>query len=261
MEQGIAPGFGADTITMLSARDATDRAAFLIESLGHSRNYRIVDLGCGAGAMTVGLGQALPTSQALGIDTNAERIDDALQAAEQMGLTNIDFRVASAYELPLAEHTVDVVFAHALFEHLAEPTLALAEAMRILRPGGTLAIATSDWSKAKFNPKTANVDAAMRGHYILRQRAGGDPFAGRRIVDHVRNAGFTAVTSKTVHRVDLGYTELAEYIESRLAEALAQPDGGDLQLASAARSAAAWASSGRGDVKQCWVEVLATAPA
>ncbi|KAA0018454.1 class I SAM-dependent methyltransferase [Antrihabitans cavernicola] len=261
MEEGYAPGFGADAIAMLSARDAADRAGFLIDSLDGSRNYRIVDLGCGPGAMTVGLGQALPTSQVLGIDSDRSQVTDALQAAQQLGITNVDFRAASAYDLPLAEHTVDVVFAHALFGHLSEPKLALAEAMRILRPGGTLAVSTSDWSRAKFRPKTVNVDAAMRGHYILRQRAGGDPFAGRRIADHVQHAGFTAVTSKVAHRADLGYTELANYVETRLAAALAEPDGHDLQLASAARSAAAWAGSGRGDVKQCWVEVLAIAPA
>jgi hypothetical protein len=77
----------------------------------------------------------------------------------------------------------------------------------------------------------------------------------------VRRAGFTDVRSRPHHHPDLGYRELAQHVEARLAAAVETPDGGrDQLLASAARSAWMWARSGRGDFTQCWFETTATDP-
>src|SRR6185369_4326016 len=135
-------------------------------------------------------------SRVVAVDRDADQVAMARSAARRAGRSTVDFLVASAYDLPFADGSVDVAFSHALFEHLAAPLDALAELRRVLRPGGRLALSTSDWSKARLRPKTANVDAALRGHYLLRRRAGGDPFAGRHIADHCASAGFSEIVSR-----------------------------------------------------------------
>ena len=246
MLEGYAPGYGQDALSMMNSRTAADRAAFAHPLV--APGARVVDLGCGAGSITASLA---PLAQVVGVDIHLPVLP--VGAA-------VDFVAATAYALPFGTGSVDVVFSHALFEHLANPGAALTEIRRILRPGGKLALSTSDWSRAKIRPRTANVDAALRGHYLLRRRAGGDPFAGRTIASLVAAAGFSGITERSRFREDMSYRSLAMYVESRLAEALSGPPAKDHdQLTSAARSAWSWTRTAAvGDFHQCWQEVTAT---
>lgn len=235
-----------------SARSAQTHAAFLLPLL--EQGARLLDVGCGPGSITVGL--ASVTGNVLGVDRSPGQLARAVTAAG--GAPGVAFLAGDAMSLPLPDSATDVVFAHDLLEHLREPDAAIAEFRRVLRPGGLLALSTSDWSRARLRPATANVAAALRGYYLLCRGAGGDPFAGRSVVDRVRRAGFGDVRTKTRYRPDVGYEPLAKFVESSLVAALSSAEGDRDQLASAARSAWVWARAGRGDFSQCWVEVLAT---
>ncbi|ANN14622.1 ubiquinone biosynthesis protein [Amycolatopsis orientalis] len=232
MLEGNAPGVARDAVSARSARQAVERAVFAQPLFGPGMG--LVDVGCGPGSITLGI-------------------------ADGHRKSTVDFLVADARALPFAEASVDVVFAHAVFEQLKEPGAALAEIRRVLKPGGSLALSTSDWSRARLRPKTANVDAALRGHHLLCRRAGGDPFAGRSIPAAVTAAGFRDVRTKIRYRTDATYRSLATYVEACLVTALETATTPDRdQLASAARSAWSWARSGDGDFAQCWTELLAT---
>jgi len=242
--EGYAPGFSDDALSMMSARTASERAQFVVRLL--RPGHHVLDVGCGPGSITRGFVPYVGDGRVLGVDAEPGQFP-----AESI----VDMIGGSVYALPVAEESVDVVFAHALFEHLARPADALRELHRVLRPGGALALSTSDWSRARLRPKTANVTAALRGHYLLRRRAGGDPFAGKHIADHVSAAGFREITTHARYRPDMSYRDLARYVETRLDMALqTTPDD---QLASAARSAWAWSHGGDGDFAQCWVELVA----
>jgi ubiquinone/menaquinone biosynthesis C-methylase UbiE len=249
--EGYAPGYARDAISMMTGRSAPERAEFVMPLLGP--DTRVLDVGCGPGSITVGLS---PAAWVLGVDLEPGQVALAREAAHR--LSTVDFLVASVYHLPLPDASVDIAFSHALFEHLARPADALAELRRVVRPGGSIALSTSDWSRAKLRPRTGNVEAALRGHFLLRKRSGGDPFAGRRLAENVEQAGFHVARMRTRHRSDMTYRQLAEYVEARLIAALQQPGADREQLASAARSAWAWARGRDGDFAQHWTEILAT---
>lgn len=253
MLKGYAPGYAEDAMSMMSARRALERAEFASPVLRSAA--RVLDVGCGPGSITLGLA---PAGRVLGVDCELGQVARARAAASLANISTVDFLAASVYRLPLADESVDVAFSHALFEHLAHPADALAELRRVLRPGGCLALSTSDWSRAELRPRTANVVAALRGHYLLRRRSGGDPFAGKRLTGYVEQAGFRVIRTRTRHRADLSYRELARYVETRLVAALNEPGPDRDQLASAARSAWTWARGTDGHFQQCWVELLAT---
>lgn len=91
----------------------------------------VLDAGCGLGLYVQRFQQCTP--HAYGIDVDDERV---IQAAEH--LPNI--LQASAQELPFAEGSFDLVFSHEVIEHVEDDLATIREAVRVLAPGGKLAL-------------------------------------------------------------------------------------------------------------------------
>jgi hypothetical protein len=90
---------------------------------------------------------------------------------------------------------------------------------------------------------------------LLRRRAGGEPFAGQRLADWVRAAGFVGIAQTAHMRVDMDYRQLARYVLTRL-NAAVREDPNDEDLVSARSAAGRWADTD-GSVTQCWTEITA----
>jgi SAM-dependent methyltransferase len=97
----------------------------------------IVDLGCGDGSALAIAAEQNPAHRFAGIDWSG----DALRQAQAAGLTVMRASVSGG-SLPVADGAADVVIMSELIEHLVDPDGAVAEARRILRPGGSLLLST-----------------------------------------------------------------------------------------------------------------------
>jgi SAM-dependent methyltransferase len=117
---------------------ARRQARMLAEVLrGFAGPAVIVDLGCGDGsALAVAAGHN-PAHRFAGIDWSS----DALRRARAAGLPVVRASV-TAPGLPVADAVADVVIMSELIEHLVDPDGAVAEARRVLRPGGSLLLST-----------------------------------------------------------------------------------------------------------------------
>lgn len=98
--------------------------------------WTVADLGCGTGAMTAIL--APHVKQVIGIDASEEMLDAA--RARLADATNIEFRKGSLEALPVSPESVDAATLMLVLHHLPSPAEALAEAGRILKPGGRVLI-------------------------------------------------------------------------------------------------------------------------
>jgi arsenite methyltransferase len=97
-----------------------------------------LDVGSGPGNVTASLARAAgPTGLALGVDISEPMLARAVSA--QAG-PNVGFMRADAQQLPLRDETVDAATSLAVLQLIPNPTAALAEIVRVLRPGGRLAI-------------------------------------------------------------------------------------------------------------------------
>jgi arsenite methyltransferase len=102
----------------------------------------VLDIGCGAGMDLLIAGRRVgPAGLAVGIDMTDEMRRCARRGAEDAGLDNVDVRDGNATSLPLADASVDVVISNGVFNLVPEKGQAIAEAARVLRPGGGLQIA------------------------------------------------------------------------------------------------------------------------
>ena len=97
---------------------------------------RILDCGVGNGSLSVALGRIMRGAADFhAIDTSAEMLVQAKFTMQRAGLTP-HLRQADVMALPYDDQSFDVVMAAHVLEHLPDPQRALAEMIRVLKPGG-----------------------------------------------------------------------------------------------------------------------------
>ena len=99
----------------------------------------MVDIGTGTGKLLETFGPKV--TQAIGVDLSRDMLGIARANLEAAGLRHCQVRHGDMYMLPLASHSADLATIHQVLHYAGDPTLVIAEAARVLRPGGRLIIA------------------------------------------------------------------------------------------------------------------------
>jgi len=101
----------------------------------------VLDLGCGAGIDTLlAARQVGPAGRAIGLDMTPEMLRRARRNAAAAGLQNVEIHEGLMEALPLRDASVDVVISNGVLNLSTRKSRVLAEAFRVLRPGGRIAI-------------------------------------------------------------------------------------------------------------------------
>jgi ubiquinone/menaquinone biosynthesis C-methylase UbiE len=108
--------------------------------LPHSRYERVVEMGSGTGFFLLNLWQAGFVGEAHATDISPGMLRACAETAQVIGC-DLRVRTADAECLPYEDGSFDLVVGHAFLHHLPEPDRALAEAYRVLAPGGALFVA------------------------------------------------------------------------------------------------------------------------
>ena len=99
---------------------------------------RVLEIGCGTANLTIRAKRAHPGVELTGVDPDPRALARARRKAQ--GLSNVRFEKGYAQELPYADGSFDRVLSSMMLHHLEADVkaAALAEAFRVLRPGGSL---------------------------------------------------------------------------------------------------------------------------
>ena len=165
-----------DSIRSLHVADSEVERA-IDRAIGDSNLGRLVDIGTGTGRMIELFGPR--AVQAIGIDKSSEMLRLARAKLESAGVAS-SLRQGDMYALPLTDAAADCVIIHQVLHYAHAPADAIAEAARVLSPGGTLLV----------------VDFAAHDREELRDR---DAHLRLGFADDVMSAWFTAAGLNVDH--------------------------------------------------------------
>jgi ubiquinone/menaquinone biosynthesis C-methylase UbiE len=128
---------------------------------------RLVDIGTGTGRMIELFGPA--SDSALGIDRSPEMLRLARVKLAEAGLDTAELRQGDMYALPLPSGSADTVIIHQVLHYAQSPAAAVAEAARLLAPGGRLLIADfAAHEREELRARDAHVRLGFADEAMLR---------------------------------------------------------------------------------------------
>jgi ubiquinone/menaquinone biosynthesis C-methylase UbiE len=251
------PGYTSNASNFMAQRSAQSHAAFVLPKL--RSGLRTLDCGCGPGTITFGLARLVSPAEVIGMDRETSQVEIARASAAAQAISNVRFESGSVYELPFSDDSFDVVFAHAVFEHLNEPLHALTEIWRVLRPEGLIALRSPDWGGFLIAPESEQLQAALEYYQTLQIQNGGDVHVGRKFKALLRQAGFHDMEFSASYECYCALEFIGEYLAQRIdLSSTAQTNTSEKRrIENFSKTIREWSRDQDGVFAQSWCEILA----
>lgn len=206
-----------------------------LRALGLPEEGRILDIGCGPGAVAARLVKARPGLTVVGVDRDRVMLEKAGAVMPVAG--------GLAEQLPYPSGAFDAVFVRLVIRHVAQPEAAFAEMYRVLRPGGRAIVIDSDDGALVLHPRPDAFSRALVARETTFQRRGADPFIGRRLRSLFAGAGFAELALRTlvVDSVTVGRRPFARIVLSPVVDGVDRDLLGPDAVAAADAAIQGWA--------------------
>ena len=176
-------------------RTVANSAAYVGDRLAPGTD--VLDVGCGPGTITVDIARRVAPGRVVGLDPAPDALAAAASAAAEADLTNLELATGDVYALDHPDGSFDIVHAHQVLQHLADPVAALAEMRRVCRPSGVVAARDSVYRAMSWFPASAGLDHWLAVYCEVAQANGGEPDAGSHLRSWAQQAGFSQVASSS----------------------------------------------------------------
>ncbi len=173
-------------------RTAEDSAAYLLPHLASGSS--LLDIGCGPGTITADLATRVAPGPVHAVDQFADVLDVARAEAQRRNLSNVSFATADVHKLDFPDDAFDVVHAHQVLQHVADPVQALREMRRVCRPNGIVAARDADYAGFIWFPRLPALDLWLDLYDKTARANRGEPDAGRHLLSWALAAGFDDIT-------------------------------------------------------------------
>lgn len=234
---------GFDRLLVL-ARTWAATTESLFDRIGVGPGHACVDLGSGAGDVTLALARRVgPSGRVVGVDMDEVKVGLARERAEAEGLTNVEFVVDSVYEWS-GDGGFDLAYCRFVLQHLSRPVDLLRTMGAAVGPDGVVATEDADFEGSFCHPPNAAFDFWVSAYQRALVAAGGDPRSGLALHERFLAAGLAAPELTVVQHIavtgeakTMPYRTIESTAETILAEGIATP--AELESALAGLSALA----------------------
>jgi len=195
-------------VARLEVRGKHPRFAAMIreylDAMAIDAQRSVLDLGCGTGVVARAIARRPRFSGSVtGIDRAAYLVAAAARFAREEGVADrVDFRAGDSHSLALRDAEFDAIVAHTLFSHLDDPHAVLREMVRIVKPGGRIAIFDGDYASMTFagdDPAKSKADDETMIRALVT-----NPLVMRRMPQMLRDAGLRLDAAFSYVLADIG---------------------------------------------------------
>lgn len=132
-----------------------------------NQNSVILDVGCGLGFIGQSLAEFVPEGKIIGVDLDTKLVELAQRiSAKTVPNRDFNYRVGSAYKLPVESNSADLSICQCMLMHLDDPAKAIAEMQRVTKKGGRVVAIEPDYASVSY------FDTAVQEmNYSINQRA------------------------------------------------------------------------------------------
>jgi ubiquinone/menaquinone biosynthesis C-methylase UbiE len=135
-----APAFMSAVLNS-RARRAIQPPGDLMTWLGLRPGMHVLEIGPGPGTFTLEAARRVgPEGKVTAVEIAPQMLARLAENSRRAAIENIDAQLSSAYQLPVADHSVDRVFLVTVLAEVPDPQRALGEIWRVLKPGGKLGV-------------------------------------------------------------------------------------------------------------------------
>jgi SAM-dependent methyltransferase len=172
-------------------------ATEFLATLNISPGSTVLDLGCGAMGVLGPLSRLVgDTGTAVGLDSDATQLAAARSIVDEAKLANVSLAEGDAFNTGLPAGHFDLVHVRFLFAPVGRDEELLAEMLRLVRPGGVIAIQEPDASCWNVAPPNASWSALKAAILAAFRTGGGDFDVGCRTFGMLRTAGLQQVSQR-----------------------------------------------------------------
>jgi ubiquinone/menaquinone biosynthesis C-methylase UbiE len=166
-----------------------DPEAWVQKYVAHhiARGMEVLSVGCGPGVILRAVCALYPSVRGTGIDISPERVQEAIRKNRDNPRTR--FVCGDAHAMQFPAESFDLVYCRMLMQYLQHKDRAVAELVRVCKPGGTVLLQDLDGQLLWHYPEDPALQRALEKTVTALGSTGFDPFVGRKLYSLARKTG------------------------------------------------------------------------